>query len=116
MVCRPASRLYGGVILATTNKNGARGGGAGRAAAGFFKVLGTLLLIGVVTAAFLACFGAVYIKEVILPDAHVEAQAYSTALASTIYYTGPPARRWSSSLFTALRTGCGSPTVRSPKT
>ena len=73
--------------MATTNKNGARGGGAGRIAAGFFKVLGTLLLIGVVTAAFLACFGAVYIREVILPDAHVEAQAYSTALASTIYYT-----------------------------
>ena len=51
---------------------------------GLLKVLGTLLLIGVMTGAFLACFAAVYIRNVILPDAHIEAQSYSTALASTI--------------------------------
>ena len=33
------------------------------------KVLGTLLLVGLVTGAFLCCFGAVYIKTVILPVA-----------------------------------------------
>ena len=51
------------------------------------KGIGTLFLVGVVTCAFLACFAAVYITTEILPNAHVEAQAYSTALASTIYYT-----------------------------
>ena len=54
---------------------------------GILKGIGTLFLIGVLTCAFLACFGAVYLTREILPNAHVEAQAYSTALASTIYYT-----------------------------
>ncbi|NCE63252.1 transglycosylase [Pseudoflavonifractor sp. 524-17] len=73
----------------TTNSNEKKRkkkGGIGRVIAGFFKILGTLILIGIVTCAFLACFAVDYIKEVILPDAHVEAQSYSTALASTIYY------------------------------
>lgn len=78
---------FGGVILATTtNSSGKerRGGGGKAVFLGILKVLGTLLLIGVMTAAFLACFAAVYIRNVILPDAHIEAQSYSTALASTI--------------------------------
>ena len=33
----------------------------------FFKVLGTLILIGLCTGALLACFAAVYINEVIVP-------------------------------------------------
>lgn len=71
--------------MATSNSSKKKGGGGTAAAVG--KVLGTILLIGVLTCAFLACFAAVYIKTVILPDAHVEAQSYSTALSSTIYYT-----------------------------
>ena len=77
--------LFGGVSVATSNSSKKKGGGGTAAAVG--KVLGTILLIGVLTCAFLACFAAVYIKTVILPDAHVEAQSYSTALSSTIYYT-----------------------------
>lgn len=38
-------------------------------AAAVLKVLGTLLLVGLVTGAFLCCFGAVYIKTVIIPVA-----------------------------------------------
>ena len=38
-------------------------------AAAVLKVLGTLLLVGLVTGAFLCCFGAVYIKTVIIPIA-----------------------------------------------
>ena len=78
---------FGGVNLATkTNPSGKRrGGGTAQAVGmGVLKVLGTLLLIGLMTGAFLACFAAVYIRNVILPDAHIEAQSYSTALASTI--------------------------------
>ena len=80
----------GGVTLArTTNPNDdrrARGSG-GHTARTVLKGIGTLFLIGLVTCAFLACFAAVYITTEILPNAHVDAQAYSTALASTIYYT-----------------------------
>ncbi len=73
-------------MATTTNSSGKerRGGGGKAVFLGILKVLGTLLLIGVMTAAFLACFAAVYIRNVILPDAHIEAQSYSTALASTI--------------------------------
>ena len=86
---REGARLpthFGGVTLATTNNSNQkrRSGRAGAVGRGVLKVLGTLLLIGVMTAAFLACFAAVYIRNVILPNAHVEAQSYSTALASTI--------------------------------
>ena len=38
-------------------------------AAAVLKVLGTLLLVGLVTGALLCCFGAVYIKTVIIPVA-----------------------------------------------
>ena len=80
----------GGVTLArTTNPNDDRRvrGGGGHTARNVLKGIGTLFLIGIVTCAFLACFAAVYITTEILPNAHVDAQAYSTALASTIYYT-----------------------------
>lgn len=39
------------------------------AASAVLKVLGTLLLVGLVTGALLCCFGAVYIKTVIIPIA-----------------------------------------------
>ena len=37
------------------------------------KVVGTLLLIGIITAVILICFAARYIQTVIIPQAHVEA-------------------------------------------
>ena len=43
-----------------------RGGGAAHAAAMVGKVIGTIVLIMVITGAILACFAAVYIKTVML--------------------------------------------------
>ncbi len=50
-----------------------------------FKVLGTLLLIGLVTGAIMACFAAVYIKTVIIPQAHLDGN-FDMNLTSTILY------------------------------
>ena len=52
-------------------------------------VIGTLLLIAVVTSAFLACFAAVYIKSVIMPNTELDIANYPMNLSSTIYYTDP---------------------------
>ena len=52
------------------------------------KVVGTLFLIGVITCMFLACFAAIYIKNVILPQAaEFDITDYPMNLSSTIYYT-----------------------------
>lgn len=64
-----------------------RSGGAGRVFAVIGKVLGTLVLVGVITCAILACFAAVYIKTVIMPDAGLDLKSFDTKLSSTIYYT-----------------------------
>ena len=48
---RPAPRRRRNPVLAIT--------------AGFFKVLGTLLLIGLITGVILACFAATYIKTAV---------------------------------------------------
>lgn len=67
--------------------HGGRGGGSAVRTVG--RVVGTLLLIGIITSAILACFAAVYIRTVILPDTYVDATAFSMNLSSTIYYTDP---------------------------
>ena len=54
-----------------------------------FKTIGTLLLIGIITCSFLACFAAVYIQQVIIPQVHFELADYPTDLSSIIYYTDP---------------------------
>ena len=51
-----------------------------------FQVLGTLLLIGVVTGAFLSCYAAVYIKTAVLPNATLDLSAYTLNENSVIYY------------------------------
>ncbi len=51
------------------------------------QVLGTLLLIGLVTSAFLACYAAVYIKSVILPQCDLPLESISIRESSTVYYT-----------------------------
>ena len=72
---------------ASSSPNKKRPGGVGRFFAAFFKILGTLLLIGILTGSIMACFAATYIKTVILPDSHMDLTAYDTRLSSTIYYT-----------------------------
>ncbi len=52
-----------------------------------FKVIGTVLLVGALTCAILACFATLYIKNVIIPQAHLDVGQYSTDLTSAIYYT-----------------------------
>ena len=51
------------------------------------KVLGTLLLIGLTTGALLACFAAVYIQTVIMPQATLDLGQYNAGVNSTLYYT-----------------------------
>ena len=52
------------------------------------KVLGTLLLVMLITGIILACFAMAYIKTVILPQSHLEAN-FDMNLTSTIYYMDP---------------------------
>ena len=51
-----------------------------------FQLLGTLILVGVVTGAFLLCYAGVYIQTVILPDTHLDLSAYTLDENSVIYY------------------------------
>ena len=52
----------------------------------FFKVLGTLILIGLCTGALLACFAAVYINEVIVPQADLSFDDFTLGENSIMYY------------------------------
>ena len=52
-----------------------------------FKLLITLLLTGLCTAAILCCFGAMYIKSVIIPEADLSLDDYVLGENSVMYYT-----------------------------
>jgi len=52
----------------------------------FFQVLGTLLLIGAVTASFVACYAAIYIQHAVIPEATIDLSAYTMNENSVIYY------------------------------
>lgn len=54
-----------------------------------FKTIVTLFLIGVITCSFLACFAAVYINQVILPQVSFDIADYPMNLSSIIYYNDP---------------------------
>lgn len=60
--------------------------GRGGAAATVFKVLGTLLLVGLCTGAILCCFAAVYIKTVIIPIADLSLDDFQLGENSVMYY------------------------------
>lgn len=65
-------------------------GRVGRIVRRIFQVLGTLLLIGLVTGAFLCCFAAVYIKSVIIPEAGtLDLSQFTVGENSVMYYTDP---------------------------
>ena len=51
-----------------------------------FKVFGTLMLIGLCTAAILCCFAAVYIKTVIVPIADLSLDDFQLGENSVMYY------------------------------
>ncbi len=48
--------------------------------------IGTLLLVAITTGALLACFGAVYIKTVIMPMTPLDLDNFHTGLNSMLYY------------------------------
>jgi len=54
-----------------------------------FQLLGTLLLIGVVTGSFLVCYAAFYIKTAVMPHTDLDLSAYTLSENSKIYYTDP---------------------------
>ncbi len=54
----------------------------------FGKVVGTILLVMILTGIILVCFAMAYIKTVILPQAHLEAN-FDMNLTSTLYYMNP---------------------------
>lgn len=54
-----------------------------------FQILGTLLLVGVVTGSFLLCYAAFYIKTAVMPHTDLDLSAYSLNENSKIYYTDP---------------------------
>ena len=68
----------------------------------FFQTLGTLLIIGVVTGAFLLCYAVVYIQTSIMPNTHLDLSAYTLNENSVIYYTDPD-----TGLYTELTTLVG---------
>ena len=53
------------------------------------KIIGTLLLVMITTGAILACFGAVYINTVIIPQVNLNLYDLTVdmSLSSTLYYT-----------------------------
>ena len=74
-------------MATTSNPTPRRKSSAGHVFAIIGKVLGTILLVGILTCAIMACFAAVYIKTVILPETHLDLTLFETKLSSTIYYT-----------------------------
>lgn len=54
---------------------------------GKWRILGTILLIGLLTCAMLACFAAVYIQTVIMPQTKLKLTDFSMDLTTNMYYT-----------------------------
>jgi penicillin-binding protein 1A len=52
----------------------------------FFGIVGTLILMGMLTAAFVCCYGAVFVKDVIMPQTTVELESYNLGENSVLYY------------------------------
>lgn len=74
--------------MSKTNSGGA-GRIVGKCFKWFFITLGTLLLVGALTGAIMACYAANYIRDVILPqveDSSMDPLVGETDLSSNIYY------------------------------
>ena len=81
---QPASHRQSGSGRRPRKKK--RGITVGRVIGIFFKVLGTLILIGLCTGALLACFATVYINEVIVPKAKLYLDDFPLGENSIMYY------------------------------
>ena len=51
-----------------------------------FQAIGTLILIGAVTASFAACYAAVYVKTAVMPEATLDLTTFTLSENSVIYY------------------------------
>ena len=51
-----------------------------------FQTIGTLILVAVLTGSLVCCYGAIYIKTVIMPDSELDMSAYTMDENTTIYY------------------------------
>ena len=82
------SRQAGGAGQSSGSKRRRRRkkGGPGRAIGMFFKVLGTLFLVGLCTGALVACFAAVYINQVIVPIADLSMDDFPLGENGIMYY------------------------------
>ena len=61
----------------------------GKVFAVFGKIIGTVMLVGLLTGLIFACLFVKYIKEDILPQADLTLEGFSLNQTSTIYYTDP---------------------------
>lgn len=52
----------------------------------FFQIIGTVLLVGVITGCFMACFAVIYVKTAVMPKAGLDLSAYTMNENSVIYY------------------------------
>lgn len=52
----------------------------------FFQTIGTLLLVGVITGCFMACFAVIYVKTAVMPNTGLDLSAYTMMENSVIYY------------------------------
>ncbi len=51
-----------------------------------FQLIGTLLLIGIVTGCFMVCYAAVYVRTAVMPKTYLDLSSYSMNENSVIYY------------------------------
>lgn len=51
-----------------------------------FQTIGTLILVVVLTGSLVCCYGAIYIKTVIMPNSELDMTAYTMAENTVIYY------------------------------
>ena len=80
---RPRSRSGSGQRSGDGPRRPKKGRGRGGLA---LRVIGTLLLIAVTTGAILCCFGAVYVRTVILPKASLDLGDVTLRENSVMYY------------------------------
>ena len=58
------------------------------------QVIGTLILIGVVTGSFMICYAAVYVKTVVMPKTYLNLDEYTLNENSIIYYEDKNTGQW----------------------
>ena len=58
------------------------------------QIIGTLILIGVITGMFMICYAAVYVKTVVMPQTYLNLEEYTLNENSIIYYEDKESGQW----------------------